>query len=675
MSKSFFKYLPKVTGREEGITEEGKGEIRETLTLDLEDAELIKVIDSRLKEGVSVKEKIDKVNEQNERFYLGDQIDKSKLYEHQAKPVVNRIYLAVDTIVPMLANKKRDPIAIPAQRTDESRELAIMTQDYLSWKWNEQQMKMKLAQIVRFMQIHRMAILKYRYTMEDEYNDFVVEVKRPESIIVENIENPSYIAEYLEDTAGTLIEKFALNDKGEEIKAKKKAILKALGIKETQLGTKVKYIEFWTDEFVVWKLKDVILDKAKNPNWLWDTKGKQFNQFRKPEMPYILFTFHSLGTGVYADTTSLEQAIPVQRNINKRKRQISDNADQASGTWIFNSRYIDRKEAAKFSGAPNEHIMFRGGEGTSVNEAVGRIFPKDLGGQVFQDAMDDKQEIDNIFGTHSTTRGERGEAKTATESALLKESDYGRLDLMSQYIDLKLQELYDAFVQMSLVYYDDAKTLQILGPEGREKYIDFSRDNIEEGIEVIVSSEPLLAHAEETNKYMQLFQSGLIDPLTMYEKLNLPNPKELTRRKIMLDVDPKMYLAEFATDEETPGMEDDPVNVAKEDIKRLSEGETVPPAPEVTRPHIKEHQKFMKSYAFGKLKDEIKALHIEHVREELDILKQQMQQSMPTVEEEGAPPPGGVPQMLPQGGPQGMPPGANERLQPQNPIMPGKGTG
>ena len=58
-----------------------------------------------------------------------------------------------------------------------------------------------------------------------------------------------------------------------------------------------------------------------------------------------------------------------------------------------------------------------------------------------------------------------------------------------------------------------------------QKYIDFSRDNIEEGIEIIVRSEPLLAQAEEMEKYMGMFQAGLIDPLTMYERLNLPNLK------------------------------------------------------------------------------------------------------------------------------------------------------
>jgi hypothetical protein len=395
----------------------------------------------------------------------------------------------------------------------------------------------------------------------------------------------------------------------------------------------------------VWKVKDIILDKKKNPNWLWDTKGtKSFNHLSKPEMPYILFSWLNLGKGVYGETTSLEQAIPIQRNINKRKRQISDNADQASGTWIFNEKFITRKEASKFTGSPGQHLMYNG-DGRP-EEAVSRLFAKDLGQQVFMDLQDDKGEIDNIFGSHSTTRGERTGQKTAQETTLLKESDFGRLDLMSQYIDVKIEELYNAFIQMSLVYYDtkNFKGLNILGPENSQKYLEFSRDNIEEGIEILVRSEPLLAQAQMMEKYMMLYQAKAVDPLTMYERLNLPNPKELTRRMVMFNVDPKMYLSVFAVDENTEGMEDLPENTAKKDIQALEKGETPPPAPEVTKEHIKEHEKHLKSAKFKKLKKEIQANIIAHVRAELEVLKGQMEQAG-----------GAVPPPQPAQAPEGQP--------------------
>ena len=617
-----FRFMTKVQGRTDEKFDEGIEDVRPTLSLDIEDDELVLIINERLKEAIPLKDKIDRINEVNEQFYLGQQIDTSKLYDHQSKVVDNRIFMGVDTIVPILATKKREPIVMATQNTDESKELALLTQDYLSWKWSEQKMNLKLADTIRLFNIHRFAVLKYRF-VGGVYNDFVVEIKRPESIVIDNKPNEEdieFIAEHLKDSVEGIIKRFYTDKDGKIDKTKKTKLLQALNLPEKSLGTKVNYVEFWTNDFVVWKINNIILDKAKNPNWLWDEKGKKFNHFPSPQKPYVILTWNSLHKGAYGATTLVEQVIPLQKNLNKRKRQISDNADQASGTWIFNEKFIPRKEVVKFTGSPNEHILFNG-DGT-VNDAVGRLFPKDLGQQVFFDLQDDKSEIDNIMGVHSTTRGERTGQKTLGEANMLKQSDFGRLDLISQYLDVKMEELYNAFVQMSLVYYDDMKTLKVLGVENSQNYIDFTRDNIEEGIEIIVKGEPLLAKAEEMSKYMSLFQAGAIDPLTMYERLGLPNPKELTMRKILLDIDPKAYLAQYVMDENTPGMENEPTAVAKQDIKKLEQGEVVPPAPEITKEHIAEHTKHMKSSGFGRFKPDIKQNVMNHVRAEIESLKQ-----------------------------------------------------
>jgi hypothetical protein len=224
---------------------------------------------------------------------------------------------------------------------------------------------------------------------------------------------------------------------------------------------------------------------------------------------------------------------------------------------------------------------------------------------------------------------------------------------MSQYIDIKIEDLYNAFVQMSLVYYDEKKGLDVLGPENSQKYIEFSRDNIEEGIEIIVRTEPLLAQADMIEKYKGLASAGLIDPLSLFERLGLPNPKELTRRMIFFKADPRMYVANFAIDENTPGMEDDPINTAKKDIAALDRGEDVPPSPEITRDHIQEHEKAMKSFGFKKKKEKVQREHLAHVRAEIEVLKQQMAQANGEMGMTGASPAlanptQGIPQPMPQ---------------------------
>ena len=44
---------------------------------------------------------------------------------------------------------------------------------------------------------------------------------------------------------------------------------------------------------IVTRLKDIILQKAKNPNWNW--KNPKQNFFQNPEIPYIFINLFDLG--------------------------------------------------------------------------------------------------------------------------------------------------------------------------------------------------------------------------------------------------------------------------------------------------------------------------------------------------------------------------------------------
>jgi hypothetical protein len=46
----------------------------------------------------------------------------------------------------------------------------------------------------------------------------------------------------------------------------------------------------------------------------------------------------------YDDTTILEQGIGLQNWINKRKRQIGENADAANGVWVTSGDFISQEE-------------------------------------------------------------------------------------------------------------------------------------------------------------------------------------------------------------------------------------------------------------------------------------------------------------------------------------------
>jgi hypothetical protein len=214
---------------------------------------------------------------------------------------------------------------------------------------------------------------------------------------------------------------------------------------------------------------------------------------------------------------------------------------------------------------------------------------------ILQDFQDTKSEIDNTMGVHGTTRGEQGPAETATGRNLLREGDMGRIDLAIRRIDKKLELLYAWMLQMAKVYYDETHYIKMLGKEGATTYLKFSQNEIEDGIEVIVKSELTAFKAEKRQEAQERMQAGLLDPLSYFEAFDDTEPKEKARRMVMYTLDPKMYLAQFLMDENTPGMENTPEGKAAQEQKALVAGEQVPPNPTADAPHIEAHSKFMKS--------------------------------------------------------------------------------
>lgn len=65
-------------------------------------------------------------------------------------------------------------------------------------------------------------------------------------------------------------------------------------------------------------------DDGKSPE---SAKGQIKNIHSSPKIPYIIFNVDNIGLRILDDTSALEQAKSLQDELNKRKRQISNNAD------------------------------------------------------------------------------------------------------------------------------------------------------------------------------------------------------------------------------------------------------------------------------------------------------------------------------------------------------------
>jgi len=624
---SFLNFLqPKNEIKDEENFQEGAGQYRDLLKVTASDEDLIKEIDADIQGSKSVYEKVKAIQDENEKYYLGTQLDE-KRFDYELPSDQNILYRNLETMIAIVTSKRKEPIVIPAQDTDQSKSLADKTQQFLSWKWSDEDMSIKYEDWVRSSFLHRIGVLKIRW--DQEKDDFVIEVKRPQTILIDKDAIDEYDAKFIVEmkkaTIRRLIDLFPF--------AKKKLIDKF----GDQLGTNINYIEYWTNEFVVWKVNDIILSKKKNPNWNWSEKDRKenleklkerwintvkdkklenvlLNYFNEPRKPYVILSLKNLGKSIYADTSDFEQAKRGQDIVNRRKRQIDKAAIHGLGRLVVSGSFITKEEAKKLERNPNATYWMEKG---NVSDGFSYVSPQPISPVILQDFQDTKAEIDNTMGTHGTTRGEQGTQETATGRTILKDGDMGRLDLSTRRIDKKLELLYAWKLQMAKVYYDQTHYIKMLGKEGAATYLKFSQNEIEDGIEIIVKSELTAFKAEKYQQANEQMDKKLSDPLSYYETMDETKPKERARRMVLFNTDPKLYMAQFLMDESTPGMENTPEGKAAQEQKAIVAGEQVPPFLNADQAHIAAHAKFIKSPEFTNIPDEIKQALSQHVQAEI----------------------------------------------------------
>ncbi len=358
----------------------------------------------------------------------------------------------------------------------------------------------------------------------------------PDATIVGTVYRGAYLGEHKMEAASSLIAKFPKS---------KDIILKELQNPE-ELATKLGIIEWWTPDYVFWTLKKEVLAKSKNPHWNYDEVGVPTvdangqsttvdkmgkNHFSQRKIPYIFLTIFNLGLHPHDDTSLIQQNLPLQDLINKRLRQIDINADTANGTWIGSGDYISKEELNKIKGRPNEKIWMETGK---PSEGIMRDTGREMPGFVYQSLLDYRNEIDNIFGTHNLTRGEESRDQTVRGKLITKQSDTDRIGGgISEYLEQVCDEIFNWWVQMFYVYYDQTHLGAIIGKERAGEYFQIKNSDFGElYLQVSVKEGSLIPKdpVSERNEAIDLWAARAIDPITLFERLDFPNPRESAKQ-------------------------------------------------------------------------------------------------------------------------------------------------
>ena len=522
---------------------EAVGTLLPELSLEMSDEELIELKRDWMKQWAIYEPTISKMQKENENYWLG----------HQAKTtdkdtVDNLIFESLETFLPIATRPKADPL-VESDNTEEGNALADKVRKMIAHNADRLQYNLQLKQVARFWALYMLGVLKVGWSMKE--NDITCLPVRPQKLILDpsaTIEKGEYtgyyIGEYLDDMASILVERFP--EKEYYIKDKVKS----------KMGTKLQYIMWTTDDYVFWTCEDEVLGKNKNPHWnyesavpgqldefgtqLPDTTQPGKNHFKNRKKPYVFLSIFNLGVQPFDDTNLVQQNIGLQDLVNKRLSQIDKNADNANGGLAVSGDSFTEAQAAKAAKAKrNGGVIWvpTGPVGNAVVELNGTALPT----FVYESLIDYRNEIRNIFGTRgSTPQGTIGE-NTVGGKQIIKGQDTDRIGGgISTFLEQFSDQTYNWFVQLMYVYYDEPHSASVLGVERSKEYISLVNSDFTSDLSIGVKEGSMIPKdpASQRGEALELWAQNGIDPISFFDRLEFPNPRESAKNLYLWMSDP-----------------------------------------------------------------------------------------------------------------------------------------
>lgn len=677
--------------KNDDVKHEGVGEIQDFWTIDTSDSELVKMIDQKMQSASSDYEAFKKEGKRNERYWMPDHLTGQDLYWYQSRIVQNRIYMGVETMVPIITSKPAEPVISVADDEEEdsekSRDFTNRLQKVLLDKYyNEDRPQQEIFEMIsRHLLLFKLGALKIIWS--EQLDDYYIEFIHPHKLIISPdgyFNDDVWVAQYIEKPYKELVEMFP--DRENDLLAN---LFPGTRPSEAMRGTPIGFWEFWPEDgkFVVWKMRNVILQKKLHPyiKWADDKKfDKVKNHFDYCKKPYMFLNSQNLGKHIWDDTSVVSQGISLQDGINKMQRIITDTAGD-QGILVGAQDFIDRDELYKYTGAPNQKLSVKGND---PSKALYRVPPKDLKPFITDNQLHLENALDNIMGTHSTTRGERSQQPTLGQDKMSKESDYGRIDGTVRGLERIASELYNWEMQMMSVKYKSSHYEKVLGEKNGKKLFDETKEAVKKGIKILVKSGSTLPtdKISQRNDAVELAKANKIDDITFFERMDFPNPREAAKRLFMqnkypeklfpdlmkelkkeaegklkkgegdgtipppADASPSPVVAPgsmpekplFTAQGATPIPEaippaspqappiDQSQQAGTEHTQRLLQGEAVPPFDgiEPSAEHVSQELQFISTDEFMQLPEEIQAIYAKHVIEEKNIIEGQSKQQI-----------------------------------------------
>ena len=484
------------------------------------------------------------------RYYEGNQTDRDQVAPHNSDSVYNRMFEAIETIIPIITGGAHAFVAMPALENEISMARSQRVQKVLNQKYEDLEIRRKLENISRDMMLKRYGVLEYGWDIDTD--DVGVWVRDPRTILIPKYRvdphDLPYVIKLAEFDEDDLLRYFP--DLSEDDKQNlQKGVNIQVGDGTSEADSEMyQVMVVYTDEFWVWKQGDVILKKMKNPFYDWDGveieeletdqngKVKTYknilyaNHLVRPQKPFIFFSPFTTGDAPVAQTSLAEIALPIQDDINVAKRQILDNLRRMGNGQV----YVDTDALPQevIDAITNEPGLILMGKNLASENRIRREAAVQIPASHFSNLMDSVQAFDNVFGTHGALRG-NADSETLGGQILNRNQNLSRVEQLTRELNRGVARLVDGLVQMMKMYYTEQKAFQYLGKDGSVEFLKFINDDIEDGVVINTKSgtPPVLDPVGRYNQAIQLWQLGALDPETLFERLEFADPK-ITAQKL-----------------------------------------------------------------------------------------------------------------------------------------------
>jgi hypothetical protein len=577
--------INKRSGGEQQENAEGLiGALIPELTLDQSDEDLVALSNTWEKawNESDVKSKWQAHGDENEKYWKGDHYDRPEV--DKTRPMMdNAIFEGLETYLPQVTRRNPEPmvsLAVGEEQSKPNQDYAHALQMELAQIADDIKLRLKLKGVARHWSIRLLGAVKMSWDSEE--NRPSVKVVRPSKLLLDpeaTVDEDNYTGERLGEhrrmSAAKLIS-FIKKNNGDE-----KAVEFIKSKSDDALATEFGFIEWWTPDFVFWKMESFVLFKKKNPHWNYDEieaaapveenaepisstaengmpvpteapapeaapvaapelpqgapalpqlpeqpaapvapqgPRKGVNHFKKRRMPYLLLSIYNLGKQPVDITSLMGQNLSNQDLINKRNKQIDKNADTANNGMVVS---LERSGLTKDQATRVTAALRNGGvvaiPAGAPQEAIYKPPMNELPVYVYNQLVDTRNRVRDIWGTRGSSPAGLESDTTVRGKILSKGADTDRI---GGGISEFLEQLSDDIYNwiIQLLYVYDQRFI----------------DQIANGtplpqVKASVKEGSLLPKDSTTiaNQAIELSTSGKMSSLDLFKRLDYPNPEEL----------------------------------------------------------------------------------------------------------------------------------------------------